>query len=62
LRDDSKRKNLANIGFQSAERFDWSQVAEQIMDVYSMALTGGGKVGLTSESRSWNRFFTRDND
>ena len=62
LRDEIKRKDLANIGFQSAERFDWSQVAEQIMDVYSMALTGGGKVGLTSESRSWNRFFTRDND
>lgn len=61
LRDSSKRKSLANIGFQSAERFDWSKVAEQVMDVYSMALTGGGKVGLASESRSWNRLFTRDN-
>jgi phosphatidylinositol alpha-mannosyltransferase len=60
LRDEIKRKDLANIGFQSAERFDWSQVAEQIMDVYSMALTGGGKVGLISESRSWNRLFTRE--
>lgn len=60
LRDQSKRKDLANIGSRSAERFDWNQVAEQIMDVYSMALTGGGKVGLVSEHRSWNRLFSRE--
>ena len=60
LRDEQKRKDLANVGHQSAERFDWTQVAEQIMDVYSMALTGGEKVGLVSENRPWNRIFSRD--
>lgn len=60
LQDQSKRKDLANIGSKSAERFDWNLVAEQIMDVYSMALTGGGKVGLASEHRSWSRLFSRE--
>ena len=60
LRDDSKRKGLAAAGAVHAQRFDWSQVGEEIFEVYELAMVSGRKVSLTSDNRSWTRFLGRD--
>ena len=60
LRDNSKREELAKIGKEHAQIFDWDVVAEQIFSIYEMAMVGGQKISLTSETRSWNRFLSRD--
>jgi phosphatidylinositol alpha-mannosyltransferase len=60
LRDDAKRKELAAAGAIHAQRFDWSQVGEEIFEVYELALMNGQKVSLSSENRSWTRFLGRD--
>lgn len=60
LRDDSKRKELAAAGAMHAQRFDWSQVGEEIFEVYELAMVSGRKVSLTSDNRSWARFLGRD--
>ena len=60
LRDDSKRKDLAAAGAVHAQRFDWSQVGEEIFEVYELAMVSGRKVSLTSDDRPWTRFLGRD--
>jgi phosphatidylinositol alpha-mannosyltransferase len=60
LRDDTKRRELAKAGAVHAQRFDWSQVGEEIFEVYELAMVSGQKVSLTSESRSWTRLLGRD--
>lgn len=60
LRDDSKRKDLAAAGAVHAQRFDWSQVGEEIFEVYELAMVSGRKVSLTSDNRPWTRFLGRD--
>ena len=60
LRDDAKRKGLAAAGAVHAQRFDWSQVGEEIFEVYELAMVSGSKVSLTSDSRPWTRFLGRD--
>ena len=60
LRDDSKRKQLAAAGAVHAQRFDWSQVGEEIFEVYELAMVSGSKVSLTSDNRPWTRFLGRD--
>ncbi len=60
LRDDSKRKELATAGAVHAQRFDWSQVGEEIFEVYELAMVSGRKVSLTSDNRPWTRFLGRD--
>lgn len=60
LRDDAKRKDLAAAGAVHAQRFDWSQVGEEIFEVYELAMMNGQKVSLTSENRSWTRLLGRD--
>ena len=60
LRDDAKRKLLAEAGAAHAQRFDWSQVGEEIFEVYELAMVSGRKVTLSSESRSWTRLLGRD--
>jgi phosphatidylinositol alpha-mannosyltransferase len=60
LRDDSKRKELAAVGVIHAQRFDWSQVGEEIFEVYELAMVKGVKVSLTSDNRSWTRLLGRD--
>ena len=55
LRDDEKRKRLAENGRLSAQKYDWQVVAEQIENVYEMAIAGGGRVTLASENRFWSR-------
>ena len=60
LRDETKRRELAAAGAIHAQRFDWSQVGEEIFEVYELAMVIGQKVSLTSESRSWTRLLGRD--
>ena len=60
LRDDSKRRDLAQAGAKHAQRFDWSQVGEEIFEVYELAMVSGQKVSLSSENRSWTRLLGRD--
>jgi len=60
LRDDKKRNELAQAGAKHAQRFDWSQVGEEIFEVYELAIEKGQKVSLTSENRSWTRLLGRD--
>ena len=60
LRNDEKRVALAAAGAVHSQRFDWSQVGEEIFEVYEIAMIEGQKVALTSDSRSWTRLLGRD--
>jgi phosphatidyl-myo-inositol alpha-mannosyltransferase len=60
LRDHSKREELALAGAAHAQRFDWSQVGEEIFEVYELAMVKGRKVSLSSDNRPWNRFLGRE--
>jgi phosphatidylinositol alpha-mannosyltransferase len=55
LQDENKRIELAKLGSMSAQKYDWQVVAEQIGNVYEMALAGGKRVTLSSENRFWSR-------
>ena len=55
LRDDQRRKKLAENGKLSAQKYDWQVVAEQIEHIYEMAISSGDKVRLSSENRFWSR-------
>ena len=55
LRDDERRKKLAENGKLSAQKYDWQVVAEQIEHIYEMAISSGDKVRLSSENRFWSR-------
>jgi phosphatidylinositol alpha-mannosyltransferase len=60
LRDEKKRLNLAMAGRSRGKSFDWEIIAEQIYSVYEMSIVGSEKVKLASDTRSWNRFLTKD--
>jgi phosphatidylinositol alpha-mannosyltransferase len=60
LRDETKREQLASSGAVHAQRFDWSQVGEEIFEVYELAMVSGQKVSLSSENRSWTRLLGRE--
>jgi phosphatidylinositol alpha-mannosyltransferase len=60
LRDDEKRKELIQRGKNRGKGFDWTVVAEQIYSVYEMSIVGSEKVRLASDTRSWNRFLSKD--
>jgi phosphatidyl-myo-inositol alpha-mannosyltransferase len=62
LRDDAKRRELAESGRVYAQRFDWSQVAQQIYEIYEQVLSKGEKLNVTSESRAWDWLLIREND
>jgi len=55
LQDENKRRELAKYASMSAQKYDWQVVAEQIENVYEMALAGGKRVTLSSENRFWSR-------
>lgn len=59
LRDRDERDQLAKLGQDYAQRFDWDVVAENIFEVYEMAIVGNGKVGLVADNRPWNRIWNR---
>jgi phosphatidylinositol alpha-mannosyltransferase len=56
LRDDDSRNAIRIRGRAHAQSFDWDLVAERIYAVYEMSMVGLGKVTLSSDNRSWNRF------
>ena len=60
LRDEKKRTELASAGRLRGHSFDWNVVAQQIFSVYEMSIVGGEKVKLASDTRSWNRFLSKD--
>ncbi len=62
LRKTEIRSELSRLGLERAQRFDWSQVSEEIMNVYLHARGENEKVSLASESRTWNRFFSREDE
>lgn len=55
LRDDQRRRKLAENGKLSAQKYDWQVVAEQIEHIYEMVIASGDKVRLSSENRFWSR-------
>lgn len=59
LRDEDARSQMAKLGQEYAQKFDWDVVAEDIFQVYEMAIVGKGKVGLVSDNRPWNRIWNR---
>ena len=60
LGDVDSRHVLATSGLSQSRKYDWSTVAEQILDVYEMVQVGNSKVGLSSDNRVWNRFKSND--
>lgn len=60
LRDRANRDELARSGQEYAQQFDWDVVAKDIYEVYEMAMVGGGKVGLVSDNRPWNKLWNRN--
>ena len=57
LRDRDARDEMAKGGQSYAQKFDWDVVAENIFEVYEMAIVGNGKVGLVADNRPWNRIW-----
>ena len=53
FRDRDSRDAMANSGQAYAQKFDWDVVAENIFEVYEMAIVGNGKVGLVADNRPW---------
>ena len=60
LRDEQKRRQLSVAGKGRGQSFDWALVAQQIYSVYEMSIVGSEKVRLASDTRSWNRFLSKD--
>ena len=60
LRDETKRAELATAGKMRGQSFDWDIIAQQIYSVYEMSIFGSEKVKLASDTRSWNRFLSKD--
>ena len=60
LREDKKRFELAKAGRSRGQSFDWEVIAQQIFSVYEMSIVGSEKVKLASDTRSWNRFLSKD--
>ena len=59
LKNDQRRRAIAELGKLYAQEFDWDVVADKIYDVYEMAMVGGKSVSLSSENRAWNKFLGR---
>ena len=59
LREPIARNEMAELGQDYAQRFDWDVVAKDIFEVYEMAIVGSGKVGLVADNRPWNRMWNR---
>ena len=62
LKNKERREHLRRQGLERAQRFDWSQVSDEIMNVYLHARRENEKVILASESRPWNRLFSREEE
>jgi len=62
FKHDDKREGLSESGLERAQRFDWSQVSDEIMNVFMHARAPEEKVKLNSETRSWTRIFSREDE
>ena len=62
LRSQEKREALSARGLERAQRFDWAAVSDEIMNVYLHARRENEKITLASDSRVWNRLFSREAD
>ena len=62
LKNKERREHLRRQGLERAQRFDWSQVSDEIMNVYLHARRENEKVILASESRPWSRLFSREDE
>ena len=62
FKHDDKRKMLSESGMERAQRFDWSQVSDEIMNVFMHSRAPEEKVKLNSENRSWTRIFSREDE
>jgi phosphatidylinositol alpha-mannosyltransferase len=60
LRDEKRREELSRAGRLRGQSFDWNVIAQQIYSVYEMSIVGSEKVKLASDTRSWNRFLSKD--
>lgn len=60
LRDEKKRVDLAIAGRSRGKSFDWEFIAQQVYSVYEMSIVASEKVKLASDTRSWNRFLSKD--
>jgi phosphatidylinositol alpha-mannosyltransferase len=60
LRDKERREELSRAGRARGQSFDWNVIAQQIYSVYEMSIVGSEKVKLASDTRSWNRFLSKD--
>ncbi len=58
----SLRKSLSVRAREGANRFDWSEVGPEVMNVYQLARAESEKVSVGNEPRSWLRFLGRDED
>lgn len=58
--DRSDLEGLKNRAIEGAARFDWKVVGPEIMNVYLHAKGETEKVTVGSETRSWLRFLSRD--
>jgi phosphatidylinositol alpha-mannosyltransferase len=59
LKDKGLARGYSESGSEYAKRFDWTQVGDEIMNVYLHARGEDEKVTLLSEARPWSRLFTR---
>jgi glycosyltransferase involved in cell wall biosynthesis len=48
-------RELGKSGYEWSKRYDWSNVAHQIENVYEMVSAAGEKVSLGSDLRGWMR-------
>lgn len=62
LRNQSLRESRSIAGVERSRRFDWSQIGDEIMNVYLHARSDSEKVTLVSESRPWSRLFGREDE
>lgn len=60
LSNPEKLSLLAKAGKLRADLFDWTVVAKQIYSIYEMSIVGSQKVKLTTDTRSWNRFLSKE--
>ena len=55
LSNDQERERLGKLAAEGAEKFDWSQVGPQVMNVYLHAIGDGERITVGSEQRGISR-------
>jgi phosphatidylinositol alpha-mannosyltransferase len=59
-KDEEYRRSRGEAAAIGADRFDWSVIGPEVMNVYLHAIGIGEKVVVGSEQRSWLRIFNRE--